>query len=80
MRELILASRSPRRRQLLEMLGIPVQVRPADIHETTRPNETPTEYAERLAVEKAGAVPGEYVLGADTIVVLEGDVLEKPAD
>ena len=45
-RELILASRSPRRRQLLEMLGIPLQVRPADIPETTRPHETPVEYAE----------------------------------
>jgi len=79
-RELILASRSPRRRQLLEMLGIPVQVRPADIPETPRPHEMPVEYAERLAAEKAGAVPGEFVLGADTIVVLDEDVLEKPAD
>ena len=80
MRELILASRSPRRRQLLEMLGIPVQVQPADISETSRPHETPVEYAERLAVEKAGAVSGEFVLGADTIVVLDGSVLEKPDD
>ena len=77
---MILASGSPRRRQLLEMLGIPVQARPADIPETSRPNETPVEYAERLAMEKAGAVSGEFVLGADTIVVLDGDVLEKPAD
>jgi septum formation protein len=79
-RELILASRSPRRLQLLEMLGIPVHVRPADIPEATRPHEVPLEYAERLAVEKAGAVRGEFVLGADTIVVLDGDVLEKPSD
>jgi septum formation protein len=62
------------------MLGIPVQVRPADIPETPRPHEMPTEYAERLAAEKAGAVPGEFVLGADTIVELDEDVLEKPAD
>lgn len=80
MPELVLASGSPRRRQLLEMLGIPVQVRPANIPESARPGESPAEYAERLAVEKTGAVPGEFVLGADTIVVLDESVLEKPAD
>lgn len=62
------------------MLGIAVRVQPADIPEATRPHESPTEYAERLAAEKAGAVSGDFVLGADTIVVLGDDVLEKPAD
>lgn len=80
MRELVLASRSPRRRQLLEMLGIPVRVAPADVQEMAAPGETPVGYAERLAREKAAAVEGEFVLGADTIVVHDGDILEKPAD
>jgi septum formation protein len=79
-RQLILASASPRRRQLLEMLGIPVEVRPSHIPEIRRPHEAPRAYAERLAAEKAVSVPGELVLGADTTVVLAGEVLEKPVD
>ena len=75
-----LASRSPRRRQLLEMLGLPVRVVPADVPELPLPGEEPAAYARRLAREKVRAVPGELVLGADTIVVLDGDILEKPAD
>ena len=77
---LILASASPRRRQLLEMLGLEVVVRPAGILETRKPGEAPVAYAERLAREKALAVPGGLVLGADTIVLLGKDLLEKPAD
>jgi nucleoside triphosphate pyrophosphatase len=75
-----LASSSPRRRQLLEMLGIPVQVVPPNIPEVKRPFETPVDYVERLAREKALSVPGELVLGADTTVVVRDAVLEKPAD
>lgn len=75
-----LASASPRRRQLLEMLGIPVHVTPSHIPEVRRPGETPTDYAERLARQKAQSVSGRYVLGADTTVVLRDEMLEKPAD
>ncbi len=77
---LVLASSSPRRRQLLEMLGIPVDVRPPHIAEVRWPGETPRGYVERLAREKAAAVPGELVLAADTTVVVDGDLLEKPDD
>jgi septum formation protein len=77
---LTLASASPRRRQLLEMLGIPVRVEPSRIPEVRLPGETPLQYAERLAVAKARAVPGDLVLGADTTVLLDGDLLEKPVD
>jgi septum formation protein len=77
---LTLASRSPRRRQLLEMLGIPVRVVPSELPEVRRPAETPVDYVERLAREKALHVPGNPVLGADTTVVLRDEVLEKPHD
>lgn len=80
---LILASSSPRRHQLLDMLGIAHQVDPARIPEDRLPHEAPAHYARRLAREKAEEVAarhaGRWVLGADTIVVVEGDVLEKPA-
>ena len=77
---LTLASASPRRRQLLEMLGIPVRVVPANIPEVRRPVETPVDYVERLAREKAMGVAGSLVLGADTTVVIRDEVLEKPVD
>lgn len=77
---IVLASASPRRRQLLEMLGIPVLVSPSAVQEIPLPRETPAAYASRLARDKARAVPGELVLGADTIVVLDGELLEKPRD
>jgi nucleoside triphosphate pyrophosphatase len=77
---LTLASGSPRRRQLLEMLGLPVRVVPPNISEVRRPVETPVDYVERLAREKALAVSGRLVLGADTTVVVRDEVLEKPVD
>ena len=77
---LTLASSSPRRRQLLEMLGIPVRVVPSNIPEVRRPVETPVDYVERLAREKALSVQGALVLGADTTVVVRDEVLEKPLD
>lgn len=77
---LTLASSSPRRRQLLEMLGIPVRVVPANLPEVRRAAETPVDYVERLAREKALSVQGRLVLGADTTVVVRDEVLEKPAD
>ncbi len=75
---LTLASASPRRRQLLEMLGIPLRVMPSNLPEVRRPAETAIDYVERLAREKALSVPGSLVLGADTTVIARDEVLEKP--
>ena len=81
---LILASSSPRRQELLREIGIPFQVHAANINEDQIAGEAPIDYALRLAREKAQAVaaqyPQSYVLGADTIVVIDGDVLGKPKD
>lgn len=77
---LVLASASPRRRQLLEMLHLELVVQPADVQEIPLPREAPEAYARRLARDKARAVPGALVLGADTIVVLDDEILEKPRD
>ena len=77
---LVLASGSPRRRQLLEMLGISFEIVPAAVMERRLPGEVAAEYVRRLAREKARAVPGAWVLGADTTVVIDDDVLEKPVD
>ncbi len=77
---LVLASSSPRRRQLLEMLGLQVDVRPPHVPEVRGAGETPRDYVERLAREKAAAVLGQLVLAADTTVVLNDEVMEKPAD
>ncbi|HRX17961.1 MAG TPA: Maf family protein, partial [Gemmatimonadales bacterium] len=60
---LVLASGSPRRKQLLEMLGIPILVQPANVQEIPLPRETPEAYSRRLARDKARAVPGRMVLG-----------------
>lgn len=82
MPRLILASASPRRRELLGMLGLAFTVRAADVDESARPGEPPRDYVLRLAVEKAAAraEPGELILAADTVVVLDGDILGKPRD
>jgi septum formation protein len=80
---LVLASKSPRRQQILRDAGIPFVVRSADVPEQRRPSESPADYVRRLAREKAFAVTmlaGEIVLGADTVVVVDGEVLEKPVD
>lgn len=81
---IVLASQSPRRRELLRLIGIPHDVAPADIDETQLPDESPTAHAERLAREKAltiaKAMPDAVVIGSDTIVVLDGVVLGKPID
>ncbi|MEO7457064.1 MAG: Maf family protein [Gemmatimonadaceae bacterium] len=80
----ILASQSPRRRELLTLVGIAHEVRPADIDEAYLPGEEPAAHAERLAREKAAVVaaenPDALVIGSDTIVVVDGDVLGKPRD
>jgi len=80
----VLASSSPRRRQLLNLIGIAHDVRPANIDESPRPREAPRRHAERLAREKASAVatrdPDLITIGADTVVVINRTVLGKPAD
>jgi septum formation protein len=80
--KVVLASASPRRRELLTLIGIPHDVRPANIDESYRAGETPLEHVERLAREKAAAIdaPDAVTIGSDTIVVLDGDVLGKPRD
>jgi len=81
---IVLASASPRRQELLRNAGIPFTVQPADINETPFAGESPRDCAERLALEKAVAVfrsrPQGYVLGADTIVVVDDAILGKPRD
>jgi septum formation protein len=83
-RRLILASASPRRRQLLSLLGIPFVIKAAAVDETPLPGEAPTEMVLRISRAKATAMPDiapdELVVAADTTVVLEGEVLGKPAD
>ncbi len=76
---LVLASQSPRRRELLGQLGIALDVRPAHADEAVNPGEPPRDYVLRVAREKARVVPGDLVLGADTAVVLGDEVLGKPA-
>jgi septum formation protein len=80
---LVLASQSPRRAAILRQAGIPFTVRAAEIDETPRDGEKPEDYVRRLAEEKALAVecrPGDTILGADTTVVIGGQMLAKPAD
>lgn len=80
---LILASRSPRRSELLRAAGIDFIVRTADIDETPGPGEQASDYVLRLAESKARAIDraaGEIILAADTTVVLDGEILGKPAD
>ena len=81
---LVLASASPRRRELLQRLGIVFEVRPADVDETPRAGEEPPTLARRLAADKAQAVAtgadGAWVLGADTVVDVDGVTFGKPTD
>ena len=81
---LVLASASPRRQELLRNAGISFEVQPAHIPEDPLPGEGPQACAERLAREKALAVarqrPDDVVLGADTVVVVDGQILGKPLD
>lgn len=85
---LYLASQSPRRREILDQIGVRYRVIPQNIDETPLPQESPESYVQRLALEKARAglasvidkTDKDRVLGADTIVVLDGQILGKPKD
>ena len=85
MSDIVLASASPRRAELLELARIPFRVAPADIPEEPLPGEEAVEHALRLAEEKARAATereeaGRWFIGADTIVVLDGRIMGKPLD
>ncbi len=82
-----LASKSPRRRELLEQIGVAYELLDVDIVEVPGPTEEPLDYVRRVAREKAGAglmqvagIAGAVVLGADTEVILAGRIFGKPAD
>jgi septum formation protein len=80
---LVLASRSPRRREILQQAGIPFIVRPMEVDERPLPGEAARDYVTRIAREKASAAPaaaGEIVLAADTTVSIDGQILGKPSD
>lgn len=83
-REIVLASASPRRTELMALAGIEFTVVPADIPEDALPGELPVEHVMRLSREKAQAVaaksPGRFFIGADTVVVLDGEIMGKPID
>lgn len=85
MKKLILASQSPRRRELLTQLGYQFSTCPADIDETVKTDESPIEYVERLALEKSQYIAKNQsdttlVLGSDTCVVYQNNILGKPED
>ena len=81
---LVLASASPRRQEILRNAGIPFAAHPTDIAEVPNPGEDPRLFAERMAKEKALAVfrqrPHDVILGADTVVVVDQQILGKPQD
>ncbi|SRR5260221_8342779 len=79
---IVLASQSPRRSEILRQAGIPFVARPANVDESALPGESPEDYVKRVACDKVlatGAAPGEIALGADTVVVIDGEILGKPA-
>lgn len=84
MADVVLASASPRRLELLRRIGVEPDVRPADVDETPLPGEAPADLVARLAATKASVVaathPGALVVAADTEVVVDGRILGKPAD
>jgi septum formation protein len=83
MTAIVLASASPRRIEILKTAGYAFDVLPSDVDESTRPDESPADYVLRLAIEKASAITPEspsLVIGADTTVVADGEILAKPED
>lgn len=83
-RQIVLASASPRRRMLLETLGLPHRIVPSAVDEVPDPGESPSAFARRAALDKAravfGIVPDAPVLAADTVVEVRGRILGKPRD
>ena len=81
---MILASESPRRRELLAAVGVPFRVVPSGVDENPHPGESPPRFVRRAALDKGEAVaeryPSSFVLSADTIVVADGRILGKPRD
>lgn len=81
---LVLASRSPRRSELLSCAGYEFSVAPADVDERIQPGEVAETYVRRMAKDKVARVVGNYpgavILGADTVVVVDGDIFGKPLD
>ncbi|WP_044892909.1 Maf family protein [Bacillus alveayuensis] len=84
MQNLILASHSPRRKQLLQLLNVPFDVLGSDIKEKIEPTQFPEEVVQSLAFQKASSIaklyPHAYVIGADTVVVYQNNILGKPKD
>lgn len=80
--EFVLASASPRRKELLQLLGIDFSIEPSDVDETLVKGLTPHQQVERLALKKAQALPhaDKTIIGSDTIVVQDGVILGKPVD
>jgi septum formation protein len=83
-RPIVLASQSPRRAEILRAHGLEFTVEPAELDESALPDEAPAPHVERLALEKARAVADRHresaVLGCDTVVVIDGEILGKPRD
>lgn len=79
-KQLVLASGSPRRKELLSLLGVDFAILAPAIDESQHSGEDPDEYVRRVSSEKASAVKGSVILGADTCVVLEGAIYGKPVD
>lgn len=82
--DIVLASASPRRSELLEMAGVSFSVVPGEINEEPLPHELPADHVKRLSKEKArevaGRTAGRYFIGADTVVVCDGEIMGKPKD
>src|SRR3954465_14684574 len=82
--DLVLASASPRRKELLSVLAIPFTIIPSSIDETPTAGESPETFVVRMAKEKcaevASRVSHSVVLSADTVVIMDGDILGKPVD
>jgi len=83
MKRLVLASKSPRRRELLKLLGHPFECITSAVEEASVTGESPADHVRRLALAKAldvaDGLTGSVVIGSDTVVVLDGDIIEKPA-
>ncbi|MCL4353907.1 Maf family protein [Patescibacteria group bacterium] len=82
MRKIVLASKSPRRKEILERAGFKFEIKVSEFNESSVSQENPVEFAEKVSKEKAKTVAAQYedaiVIAADTIIVVDGDIIEKP--